>query len=116
MSFGSSKNKKLKLFHKTGSFTTHDQSSTSKLSVCQTSSASSSSQHQTTPTYYVNQSPEPFVNLPNTPSRSYQSTPKAQLSQLTEPFQNKKIHHQASNFEYDNDQGKYKNDVLKILF
>ncbi|XP_060857845.1 uncharacterized protein LOC132935339 [Metopolophium dirhodum] len=82
ISSSSSKNKKLKVFHKTGSFTTHDQSSTSKLS-----------QHQTTPTYYVNHSPE---------SRSYQSTPKAQL---TEPFKNKDKRHQASNFEYDNDQG-----------
>jgi len=115
MSSGSSKNKKLKVFHKTGSFTTHGQSSTSKLSVYQTSSASSSSPHQTTPTYYLNHSPESFVN-PTTPPRSYQSTPKAQLSQLTEPFQNKDKRHQASNFEYDNDQGKYKNIVLKILF
>lgn len=69
MSSGPLKNKKLKVFHKTGLFTTHDQSSTSKLSVYQTSSASSSLQHQTTP-----------------PRSYHQSTPKAQSSQHPYPI------------------------------
>jgi len=54
------------------------------------SSASSSLQHQITPTY-ANHSPEPFTNT-TTPPISYQ------LQHQSTP--------QNNNFEYDNDQGK----------